>query len=183
MEDRNQEEFAIEVGGISKRFGKLQAVDNVSFTVQKGEIFGLLGPNGAGKSTLIRMLTTLVPPSSGTAIVAGHDIIREPNAVRFAIGVIPQKHDQRSRPHLRREHRHSRPSVRHHRRTTKAAHGRTARGRGPVGPSQRDGRDTIGRDARRLEIARGMVHNPQILFLDEPTTGARSRVAHFGLGR
>ena len=69
--------IAIEVEGISKRFGALLAVDNVSFTVQAGEIFGLLGPNGAGKSTLIRMLTTLVPPTSGTAIVAGHDIDRK----------------------------------------------------------------------------------------------------------
>ena len=81
---------AIEVKGISKRFGALLAVDNVSFTVQAGEIFGLLGPNGAGKSTLIRMLTTLVPPTSGTAMVAGHDIIHDPNAVRANIGVIPQ---------------------------------------------------------------------------------------------
>src|SRR5690242_6639376 len=81
---------AIEVTGISKRFGPLQAVDNVSFTVHTGEIFGLLGPNGAGKSTLIRMLTTLVPPTNGTAIVAGHDIVRDPNAVRERIGVIPQ---------------------------------------------------------------------------------------------
>src|SRR5271156_3792880 len=81
---------AIDVKGISKRFGALLAVNDVSFTVQTGEIFGLLGPNGAGKSTLIRMLTTLVPPTSGTAIVAGHDIIREATAVRENIGVIPQ---------------------------------------------------------------------------------------------
>ena len=90
METQKPNGTAIDVKGVSKRFGALQAVDNVSFTVQTGEIFGLLGPNGAGKSTLIRMLTTLVPPTSGTAIVAGHDIIRDPNAVRFNIGVIPQ---------------------------------------------------------------------------------------------
>ena len=81
---------AIQVEGISKRFGSLLAVNDVSFAVPTGEIFGLLGPNGAGKSTLIRMLTTLVPPTSGTAIVAGHDIIQHPTAVRSSIGVIPQ---------------------------------------------------------------------------------------------
>jgi len=77
---------AIEVKGISKRFGALLAVDNVSFTVESGQIFGLLGPNGAGKSTLIRMLTTLVPPTSGTAVVAGHDIIRDPTRCARALG-------------------------------------------------------------------------------------------------
>src|SRR5580658_3011013 len=82
--------LAVAVEHISKQFGKLTAVNDVNFTVRNGEIFGLLGPNGAGKSTLIRMLTTLVPPSSGTARVAGHDIIRDPNAVRNSIGVIPQ---------------------------------------------------------------------------------------------
>ena len=68
---------AIEVVNIVKRFGNFTAVDGVSFDVAEGEIFGLLGPNGAGKSTLIRMLTTLVPPTGGTAVVAGHDIIRD----------------------------------------------------------------------------------------------------------
>ena len=92
---------AIEVKGISKRFGALLAVDNVSFTVQAGEIFGLLGPNGAGKSTLIRMLTTLVPPTSGTASVAGYDIIHDPNAVRTRIGVIPQNMTSDPGAHLR----------------------------------------------------------------------------------
>src|SRR5271156_5828214 len=90
VQSQSSNRVAIDVEGISKRFGTLLAVDNVSFTVQSGEIFGLLGPNGAGKSTLIRMLTTLVPPTSGTATVAGHDIIRDPNAVRGSIGVIPQ---------------------------------------------------------------------------------------------
>src|SRR5206468_2653496 len=75
---------------ITKRFGDFCAVDGLSFAVNHGEIFGLLGPNGAGKSTLLRMLTTLVPPTSGIALVNGHDVVREPNEVRKAIGVIPQ---------------------------------------------------------------------------------------------
>ena len=81
---------AIEVRDLRKRFGELKAVDGVSFDVGKGELFGLLGPNGAGKSTLIRMLTTLIEPTSGSALVAGHDVNKDPNAVRLAIGVIPQ---------------------------------------------------------------------------------------------
>ncbi|MGH9393321.1 MAG: ABC transporter ATP-binding protein, partial [Terriglobales bacterium] len=81
---------AIEVQSIRRRFGELVAVDGVSFSVAQGEIFGLLGPNGAGKSTLIRMLTTLVEPSGGSAQVAGHDVARDPNGVRLRIGVIPQ---------------------------------------------------------------------------------------------
>src|SRR6202163_2534849 len=81
---------AIEVNKLKKQFGDFVAVKEVSFTVHTGEIFGLLGPNGAGKTTLIRMLTTLTPPTSGTARVAGHDIRAEADAVRHAIGVIPQ---------------------------------------------------------------------------------------------
>src|SRR5271155_3270387 len=82
--------FAVEVENLTKRFGDFCAVDSLSFKVANGEIFGLLGPNGAGKSTLIRMLTTLVPPTSGTARVNGFDISREANGVRQSIGVIPQ---------------------------------------------------------------------------------------------
>src|ERR1700683_2871393 len=80
----------IEVENLTKRFGEFTAVDALNFTVEHGEVFGLLGPNGAGKSTLIRMLTTLVPPTSGTARVNGFDIIRQANDVRQSIGVIPQ---------------------------------------------------------------------------------------------
>jgi ABC-2 type transport system ATP-binding protein len=162
---------AIDVQSISKRFGALLAVDNVSFTVQEGEIFGLLGPNGAGKSTLIRMLTTLVPPTSGTATVAGHDVIRDPNAVRCSIGVIPQS--MTSDPEL----------------TCAENIGIHARLFGITGASRRKRTEELlaavgladranalastlsGGMRRRLEIARGLVHNPQILFLDEPTTG------------
>jgi ABC-2 type transport system ATP-binding protein len=162
---------AINVGGISKRFGALLAVDNVSFTVQGGEIFGLLGPNGAGKSTLIRMLTTLVPPTSGSAIVAGHDIIRDPNAVRNSIGVIPQ--NMTSDPELT-----CAENIGIHARlfgiTGEPRRKRTAELLEAVGLADRANAlaSTLsGGMRRRLEIARGMVHNPQILFLDEPTTG------------
>src|SRR5262245_23527718 len=81
---------AIDVRQIVKRFGEFTAVKGISFTVDEGEIFGLLGPNGAGKSTLIRMLVTLLPPTAGTAIVNGYDVVRESNGVRQSIGVIPQ---------------------------------------------------------------------------------------------
>jgi ABC-2 type transport system ATP-binding protein len=81
---------AIEVHNIVKKFGDFTAVNGVSFAVEEGEIFGLLGPNGAGKSTLIRMLTTLMPPTSGTGTVNGHDIVKDADGVRRSIGVIPQ---------------------------------------------------------------------------------------------
>ena len=81
---------AIAVENIVKRYGDFEAVKGITFEVADGEIFGLLGPNGAGKSTLIRMMTTLIPVTSGKAIIAGHDVSREPDAVRRAIGVIPQ---------------------------------------------------------------------------------------------
>src|SRR5512142_1031352 len=81
---------AIEVEQITKRFNSFTAVDGISFSVSEGEIFGLLGPNGAGKSTLIRMLTTLLPPTSGAARVGGFDIVHSADEVRRVIGVMPQ---------------------------------------------------------------------------------------------
>src|SRR6476620_3635660 len=81
---------AIEVNNIVKKFGDFTAVNGVTFAVEEGEIFGLLGPNGAGKSTLIRMLTTLMPPTAGSATVNGFDIAKEADGVRRSIGVIPQ---------------------------------------------------------------------------------------------
>src|ERR1035437_9200376 len=81
---------AIAVEDIVKRYGDFEAVKKVNFQVADGEIFGLLGPNGAGKSTLIRMMTTLIPVTSGRALVGGHDVSKEANAVRRMIGVIPQ---------------------------------------------------------------------------------------------
>src|SRR5580658_10618667 len=81
---------AVEVDHLTKKFGDLVAVNDVSFNVAQREIFGLLGPNGAGKTTLIRMMTTLTPPTSGTARIAGYDIRTDPDGVRNVLGVIPQ---------------------------------------------------------------------------------------------
>src|SRR5580692_6851840 len=163
--------FDVEVENLTKRFGDFVAVDALSFSVGHGEIFGLLGPNGAGKSTLIRMLTTLVPPTSGTAMVAGHDIIRDPNAVRSNIGVIPQ--NLTSDPELT-----CAENIGIHARlfgiTGAERRRRTEELLAAVGLSDRANAMAAtlsGGMRRRLEIARGMVHNPQILFLDEPTTG------------
>src|SRR5260221_9741154 len=80
----------IDVRNIVKKFGDFTAVNGISFDVAEGEIFGLLGPNGAGKSTLIRMLVTLLPPTSGTALVNGFDVAKQSDGVRQSIGVIPQ---------------------------------------------------------------------------------------------
>src|SRR5271170_2463857 len=81
---------AIAVENIVKRYGDFEAVKGITFEVADGEIFGLLGPNGAGKSTLIRMMTTLIPVTAGRAVIAGHDVSKDPDDVRHAIGVIPQ---------------------------------------------------------------------------------------------
>ncbi|MBI3353380.1 MAG: ATP-binding cassette domain-containing protein, partial [Nitrospirae bacterium] len=85
-----QRKNAIEVNNIIKKFGHVTAVDDISFNVSEGEFFGLLGPNGAGKTTLIRILTTLLRPTSGKAMVACCDVARQPAAVRREIGVVPQ---------------------------------------------------------------------------------------------
>jgi ABC-2 type transport system ATP-binding protein len=162
---------AIAVEKIVKRYGDFEAVKGVSFEVAEGEIFGLLGPNGAGKSTLIRMMTTLIPVTAGRAIVGGHDVVKEADAVRRCIGVIPQAltSDQDltveenlsiyaklySVPKAQREKNIS---------TVLAA----------VDLEKWRGAQTktlSGGMRRRLEIARGLVHDPRIFFLDEPTTG------------
>ncbi len=170
---------AIEVEHISKKYGDFTAVDDVSFRVEEGEIFGLLGPNGAGKSTLIRMMTTLLEITSGTARIAGHDVRKEPDAARRSIGVIPQA--MTSDLDLTLEENLS---------IYAKLYGVPAKDRKrnidelleAVDLSKWRGAQTktlSGGMRRRLEIARGLVHNPKIFFLDEPTTGLDpvSRVA------
>jgi ABC-2 type transport system ATP-binding protein len=170
---------AIDVRDIVKQFGDFTAVKGISFTVPQGEIFGLLGPNGAGKSTLIRMLTTLLPPTRGTALINGHDVLAEPDAVRRSIGVIPQALTSDMElsveenllifaklygvPRARRQ-----VLIDDLLKAVELTDWRTA----PV-------KNLSGGMRRRVEIARGLVHEPRIFFLDEPTTGLDpvSRVA------
>ena len=162
---------AIVVDHAVKRYGAFEAVKDVSFSVADGEIFGLLGPNGAGKSTLIRMMTTLIPLTGGHAYVAGHDVDKDPDAVRRVIGVIPQA--LTSDPDLTVEENLSiyakLYSVPRAERAKNIAEVLEA-----VDLTQwRDAQTKTlsGGMRRRLEIARGLVHNPKIFFLDEPTTG------------
>ncbi|HEY3934506.1 MAG TPA: ATP-binding cassette domain-containing protein, partial [Gemmatimonadales bacterium] len=162
---------AIVVEHAVKRYDELIAVNDVSFTVASGETLGLLGPNGAGKSTLIRMMTTLVPITSGHVMVAGHDVARDPDHARLAIGVIPQAlttdTDLSVEENLSiyaklygvpREQR-----VRNIAELLELVH-LADRRKSLVGTLS-------GGMRRRVEIARGLVHSPAILFLDEPTTG------------
>jgi ABC-2 type transport system ATP-binding protein len=170
---------AIEVDHIVKKYGEFTAVNDVSFYVKEGEIFGLLGPNGAGKSTLIRMMTTLIPITSGTARVAEHDVQQDPDAARRAIGVIPQALtsdlDLTVEENLNIYAKlYDVPAQKR-----KAAIDELL---GLVDLTKWRNAQTktlSGGMRRRLEIARGLVHSPRIFFLDEPTTGLDpvSRVA------
>jgi ABC-2 type transport system ATP-binding protein len=171
--------FDIEVENLTKRFGDFVAVNGVSFSVGHGEVFGLLGPNGAGKSTLIRMLTTLVPPTSGAGRVNGFDVVRDPNGVRQSIGVIPQA--MTSDMDLSAEENMSIfaklygiPGEKR-RRTIRQLLREVDLEKWADKPVKM----FSGGMRRRLEIARGLVHEPKIFFLDEPTTGLDpvSRVA------
>src|ERR1700722_3670968 len=162
---------AIAVEGVSKRFGDFTAVDQVFFRVDTGETFGLLGPNGAGKSTLIRMMTTLLPITSGRILVFDQDVALSPNRARLEIGVIPQamtsdteltvwenlniyaklygvKRDQR------------RQAIKELLEIVGLTEWRDA-----------EVRTLSGGMRRRVEVARGLVQSPKVLFLDEPTTG------------
>jgi ABC-2 type transport system ATP-binding protein len=170
---------AIDVEHIVKRYGDFTAVNDISFSVKEGEIFGLLGPNGAGKSTLIRMMTTLIPISAGTARVAGHDVATDPDDVRRTIGVIPQA--LTSDLDLTVEENmniyaklYDVPARQRHEAIDELLE--------TVDLTKWRGAQTktlSGGMRRRLEIARGLVHRPKIFFLDEPTTGLDpvSRVA------
>src|SRR6186713_11886 len=162
---------AIEVQNIVKKFGDFTAVSGISFNVTDGEIFGLLGPNGAGKSTLIRMMVTLLPPTSGTAIINGFDVAKKSDDVRRSIGVIPQA--MTSDLELSVEENllifaklYGVPRDKRKRlidELLEAVELTQWRDK-PV-------KNLSGGMRRRVEIARGLVHEPRIFFLDEPTTG------------
>jgi ABC-2 type transport system ATP-binding protein len=169
----------VEVDGLTKRFGDYTAVDALTFNVDHGEVFGLLGPNGAGKSTLIRMLTTLVVPTSGKARIKGFDVAEAPNEVRKAIGVIPQA--MTSDLDLSAEENMTIFAKLYglpRQRRREAIHELLA-AVDLLQWADKPVKNFSGGMRRRLEIARGLVHEPQIFFLDEPTTGLDpvSRVA------
>src|SRR5215203_3345090 len=162
----------IEVEGLAREFkGGVRAVDGVDLTVEPGEIFGFLGPNGAGKSTTVLMLTTLLPPSSGTARVAGHDIRREGSAVRRAIGAALQ--EAALDPLLTgREHMRLQTALQGVPKADRRRRGDELLERvGLMDAADRKVRGYSGGMKRRLDLALALVHGPRILFLDEPTTG------------
>ncbi|HTG01943.1 MAG TPA: ATP-binding cassette domain-containing protein [Nitrospirota bacterium] len=161
----------IETYDLTKHFGAVHAVQSVSFSVARGEVFGLLGPNGAGKTTTIRMLTTLTAPTSGRAVVAGADVTAEPLTVRKSIGVVPQMlnldidlscaenleyhgrlHRMKSDERARRAEELLRFVGLWERKDTPVDH-------------------LSGGLRRRLLIARGLMHGPRVVFMDEPTVG------------
>jgi ABC-2 type transport system ATP-binding protein len=171
---------SIEAAGLVREFKKgPRAVDGIDLHVRPGEIYGFLGPNGAGKSTTVLMLTTLLPPTSGSATVAGHDVVREGPQVRSAIGAALQ--EAALDPLL---------TGAEHMRLQTALHGfpraeRTARGTellrrvGLIEAADRRVGGYSGGMKRRLDLALALVHRPRVLFLDEPTTGldVQSRTA------
>ncbi len=161
----------IEVKDLTKRFDGLVAVDHVSFTVEKGEIFGFLGPNGAGKSTTISMLATILTPSGGDATISGFSIRRQRDAVRHSIGMVFQDASLDNRLTAEENLRfHARlygvPKNDYRRRMEEVL--RLV----DLWDRKRDIVETFsGGMKRRLEIARGLIHYPDVLFLDEPTIG------------
>ena len=162
---------AVEVEHLRKCFGDFCAVNDLNFSVALGEVFGLLGPNGAGKSTLIRVLTTLLPPTSGVARILGFDVAHHADQVRKCIGVIPQAMtsdlDLSAMENLQIYAKLY--SVPRERRIKIAKELLEAVDLLPWADKQV--KNFSGGMRRRLEIARGLVHEPRIFFLDEPTTG------------
>ncbi|GAA4925189.1 ABC transporter ATP-binding protein [Actinoplanes utahensis] len=161
----------IETRELTKHFKEVRAVDGVNLRVDRGELVALLGPNGAGKSTTLRMLTTLIPPTSGSAEVAGFDVVRQQREVRLRIGYIGQGngagHSQRGRDELISQGRAYGMRAR-------AARARAdelieSLGLGEV--ANRTVSTLSGGQRRRLDIAMGLIHAPDLLFLDEPSTG------------
>ena len=156
---------------LTRRFGDLVAVDALDLDVAHGEVFGLLGRNGAGKTTLIKMLTTLLPPSSGRATVAGYDVVREPAHVRAIIGYVPQAISADGEL-TGRENLEVFARLYDIPRALRRA--RIEEGLAFMGLT--DAADKLVRTysggmIRRLEIAQSMLHRPEVLFLDEPTVG------------
>ncbi len=161
----------IEIRDLVKRFGDLTAVNSINFTVNEGEIFGLLGPNGAGKTTIIKVLTTLLPPTSGQALVAGYDVSKKPMVVRRLIGYVPQAISADGtltgyENLMVFAKLYDVPRAEQHQRVRDALVFM-----GLQESSDRLVRTYSGGMIRRLEVAQAVLHRPEVLFLDEPTVG------------
>lgn len=164
-------ELAIEVSGLRKSFGPVKAVDDISFSVRQGELFGFLGPNGAGKTTTINVLTGLARPDSGTVKINGLDITHHPKAAQHLVGVVPD--ESNLYPELTGFDNlcfcaalYSMPKQERQRRAEELLNG--------FGLAEAAHRKFAGYSKgmkRKLTIAAGIIHRPSILFLDEPTTG------------
>ncbi|MFC7533264.1 ATP-binding cassette domain-containing protein [Actinoplanes sp. GCM10030250] len=169
---------AISVSGLRKTFGTNVVLDNIDLSVTEGTVFALLGPNGAGKTTMVRILATLLPPDAGSIRVAGHDLIRDPDGVRGAIGLTGQfaatdrlitvQENMRLMADLNRLGR-----TEGKRRVDRLIE------RFDLGESARKPVSLLsGGQQRRLDLAMTLVGNPQLIFLDEPTTGLDPRSRH-----
>ena len=164
-------EFAVEMDGITRRFGDFVAVDGVTLKIPKGRLYGFLGLNGAGKTTTIRVLTTLLPPSAGVAKIWGHDVVKEPLAVRGLVGLVSDETSESQSAWTAREYlsyfaRLRRiPDAGNHVERLLDDVGLDVAFRGkPIGTY------STGMN-RRVEIARALMGKPKVLFLDEPTRG------------
>jgi ABC-2 type transport system ATP-binding protein len=168
----------IQTEALSRSFGALRAVTDLNLRVGEGEVFGLLGPNGAGKTTTVKMLVTLLPPTSGTAGVAGHDILRDAVGVRRAIGYVPQLI---SADGTLTGFENLRVFARLYDIPRREWRARVEAALELMGLSEHRNRlvrEYSGGMIRRLEIAQSTLHHPQVLFLDEPTLGLDPGARH-----
>jgi ABC-2 type transport system ATP-binding protein len=164
-------DYAVEMDGITRRFGDFVAVDQVTLKIPKGHLYGFLGLNGAGKTTTIRVLTTLLPPSAGIAKLWGHDVVKEPLAVRGLVGLVSDETSESQSTWTAREYllyfarlRHM-PDPRDQVERLLNQVGLEAAFRGKLMGTYSTGMK------RRVEIARALMGHPKVLFLDEPTRG------------
>jgi ABC-2 type transport system ATP-binding protein len=163
--------YAIETDALTRRFGDFTAVDGVSLKIPKGQLYGFLGLNGAGKTTTIRMLTTLLPPSSGSAKLWGHDVLKEPLAVRELVGLVSDETSESQSSWTAREYLSYFARIRHLPKPVEEVErilddvGLATKFRGKLISTYSTGMK------RRVEIARALMGRPKVLFLDEPTRG------------
>ncbi|MDA8049663.1 MAG: ABC transporter ATP-binding protein [Rhodospirillales bacterium] len=168
----------IEIVGLTKRFGSFTAVDNVSFSLDKGEVLGFLGPNGAGKTTTMRMLAGFVTPTSGTAAIAGHDVEAEPVAARRALGFLPEGAPTYPEMTVGGFLRFT-ARIRGYRGTALASRVAAALALTELEGVRLQPVETLSKGfKRRVGLAQALLHDPPVLVLDEPTDGLDPNQKH-----